>query len=97
MLSLTVIVVPSFVGLGLVTFQPVYHRGFSNALIHPIRNLVLQGDIKLRHQPLGFFGNGFSTRKLHLEGKFSHQGSMIAACPPQRNIAFGDLSFAEVQ
>jgi len=96
-LSLTVAVVLSFVGLGLVTFQPVYHPGFSNALSQPICDFVLQGDEKLRHQSLGFFGNGFSTRELYLEGELSHQGPMLAARPPQRNIAFGDLSLAEVQ
>src|SRR5271156_1318526 len=87
----------SLMALGLVPLEPIDHARFGHTERKPILYLFLQRYIKLRGKLLLLFGYVLSAIELDLEGELSHERLVLAACAPQRDVAFGNDAFSEVE
>src|ERR1700688_3374755 len=87
----------SLMVFGLVAHEAIDYARLGHAEREPRFDVALQRDVELGGAFLLIFSDALPAIELELEGKLAHQRLVVASGTPQRDIALGEHTLAEVQ
>src|SRR5580698_1157260 len=85
------------VALRLVTVQAIDHRRLRTTKCEPVLHIALERYVELGRQLFLLLGDRRPVGEFQLEGELAHQRLVLAARPPQTNVALGHQALTEVE